>query len=365
MKNLLNTSQVVFLSCLLLGLPQVLQAAGNLFYAEVEIADESAKARRASIADAFHKILIKLTGNSKIKKHGSVSGLLKKSPDYVSQYRYRVDEVSSDTQQGNGAAQITRYIQVQFDETMVGRALAAAGIAIWEGSRPEVLLWAAYDQQGKPKLLSGETLPKAIDVLQQAAIDRGLPLQLPLMDLQDRAALSGADVWVGNEQAIKQASNRYSHDIILTAKVAGTEAGKWNGSWILRSREERTEFSRSGENMTQALARGMHRAADMLVQSYAPELIGEVSEPVSIRILQVANAGDFARVMNLIRRQNGVTKVLVKQMQADEIILDVWVSGDVRTLSSSLPLGGELTRVTEVSATSEAQFQGLSYLLNH
>lgn len=365
MKTPITNTKAIFLLCLLLGLAQTLAAAGNLFYAEVEIEDESAEARQASITSAFHKVLIKLTGNSKIKSHKGVSGLLKKSPDYVSQFRYRVDEMSSAAQQGDEPQQLTKYIQIQFDRTAVDRALTALGIATWEGSRPAVLLWLAYEQQGKPNLLDTETLPQAVPVLQQMAGDHGLPLQLPLMDLQDQAALSGADVWSTNEQAIKQASGRYPHDVILTAKITGSEGGKWHGSWVLYGRDEPREFTRSGENLAHVLKRGMDRAAELLAEIYAPVVTSGASDPVSVRILEVDTAGDYARVMGLFRQQGGVSRVAVKNMQIDTLLLNVWSSGGIQVLSNSLQLGGELIPVSDVEEAGEDQVQGLTFRIRH
>ena len=365
MKKIPASIKTISFLCLLLGLAQTLPAAANLFSEEVEIADESAEARQESITAAFHKVLIKLTGNSKIKNHEGVPALLKKSSDYVSQYRYRVEEMGSGTAQGDEPPRPTRYIQVQFDRTAVDRALAALGIATWEGTRPEVILWLAYEQHGKPRLLDAETLPQAIPVLQQAAGSSGMPLQLPLMDLQDQAALSGADVWKGDEQAIKQASVRYPHDVILTAKITGSEGGKWGGSWVLYNRGEPREFTRSGENLTRVLKRGMDRAADLLAEIYAPMATGEASEPVSVRILQVDTVGDYARVMDLLRQMGGGSRVSVKAMQADALLVDLWISGGVQALSNSLQLRGQLIPEPGVPGAGEAGAQELVFRLNH
>jgi Na+/H+ antiporter NhaD/arsenite permease-like protein len=71
--------RAVFYFCLMLGLSHLLHASTDLFYAEVEIENESAEARQASIANAFHKVLIKLTGNSKVGDQAGVARLLKQS----------------------------------------------------------------------------------------------------------------------------------------------------------------------------------------------------------------------------------------------------------------------------------------------
>ena len=365
MKKLPASIKTISFLCLLLGLAQTLPAAANLFYEEVEIADESAEARQDSIARAFHKVLIKLTGNSKIKSHQGVPGLLKKSPDYVSQYRYRVEEISGDPQPGAESRQATRYIQIQFDQAAVDRALADLGIAIWEGTRPEVLLWLAYTQQGKPRLLDAETLPEAIPLLQQAAAGSGIPLQLPLMDLQDQVALSGADVWNADEPAVRQASRRYPHDVILTAKVSGSEGAGWNGSWVLYNRDEPRKFTRSGENLTRVLKRGMDRAADLLAEIYAPVASGEASAPVSVRILQVDTVGDYARVMDLLNRLGSGSRVSVKSMQADSLRVDVWIRGGRQALSNSLQLRGQLIPEPGVPEAGGAAVEELVFRLNH
>lgn len=353
---------IVFLAGLLLGLAQSIPAGGDLYYAEVEIADESAKARQASIGKAFAIVLVKLTGNSKIRQQKGVSGLLGKSSDYVSQYRYRVGETSS-AEEGE-ASKTTRYIQISFDKAAVQRALAEAGISIWDGTRPEILLWLAYQQQDKPRLLEGDVLPQAVPLLQQAANKRGLTLQLPLMDLQDQAALSANDVWTDNEQVIKQASKRYPHSVILAGKVTQSEGEKWNGSWILYGRGERKEFSRSGDSLSRVLERGMARAADLLAEYFAPKTAVDGGQMVTIRVLQVNNAGDYMQVMNLMRQQSAVSRVSVKETLADKLILNVWLNGSIDALREGLSLGDELTPAADVPKTGETGFQGPSFQLN-
>ena len=46
--------------------------------------------------------------------------------------------------------------------------------------------------------------------LRARAAYRGMPLQLPLMDLEDQAGLTPADVWSGYQPGIRQASARYT-----------------------------------------------------------------------------------------------------------------------------------------------------------
>ena len=94
-------------------------------------------------------------------------------------------------------------------------------------------------------------------------------------------------------------------------------------------------------------------------------VIDDLSGTLQEFSLQVDSDGDYARLMHLINQQNGVSRVSVKQVRADELMLDVWVSGGVESLGNSLPLSGELIPVTDVQQVGEAQVHELSYRLNH
>ena len=62
---------------------------------------------------------------------------------------------------------------------------------------------------------------------------RGMPLQLPLLDLEDQTQLTPADLWSDYQPAIRQASARYPHDVIVVGRLRAQTDGRWRGAWSI------------------------------------------------------------------------------------------------------------------------------------
>src|SRR6185503_18770188 len=113
--------------------------------------------------------------------------------------------------------------QVGFISTQVDQALAALQKPVWGPERPLTLLWIAVDDGngGRALLGANDTAALGLDPnppgmterlaalrkdLQSVADERGLPITLPLLDLEDLGAVTFADVWGGFEDRVAGAS---------------------------------------------------------------------------------------------------------------------------------------------------------------
>src|SRR5258706_15949695 len=65
----------------------------------------------------------------------------------------------------------------------------------------------------------GERLAAVRKELLAVADERGLPVTLPLLDVQDLRAVTFADVWGGFEDRVAAASARYRADALLIGRV--------------------------------------------------------------------------------------------------------------------------------------------------
>jgi len=59
-----------------------------------------------------------------------------------------------------------------------------------------------------------------------------LPIAFPLLDLEDRAVIGITDVWGNFSDIIREASQRYSVDAILVARLH-KENNAWQGRWTI------------------------------------------------------------------------------------------------------------------------------------
>lgn len=85
----------------------------------------------------------------------------------------------------------------------------------------------------------------AAEPLRRAAQHRGLPLRLPLADLQEQL-VGNAQHIEGNDPApLREASERYGADALLAVHAREAD-GKWQGKWQLWLGDQREQGSAEG-----------------------------------------------------------------------------------------------------------------------
>ena len=340
---LFKRAWVQLLVLLLIGLPVALVADTSLYSAEAEIIDDSATARKKSIEEAFHQVLIQVTGDGEVTGRAGIPQLITQASDYVQQFRYRLEKPAADQPDQPPK----RFIVVQFDKASVDRALSSTSARAWSGSRPRVLVWLAQEVSAKRHLVNPETELEITHALNSAAGKRGVPLQLPLMDLQDQSNLTAGDIWAGYEAAILNASSRYPHNIVLTGKITGS--GKnWRIKWLLLDQGKSQTFHSSGSVLSSALADGIEATANKLLHDYAPVADGEGGESVLLRIVAVESTADYIRAMKILNNLDVVKRAAVSGGHADELIIRLWLAGSMGTLERTLALDGQLVPATHV-----------------
>ena len=99
-----------------------------------------------------------------------IGGYLKDPQQLISQYAFE-----------NGPP---LALVVDFDPTATGNALRAAGLPSWGANRPAVLAWWLNESADGSSLV-GDNQASA-EPLKRAAQNRGLPLRLPLADLDEQ-----------------------------------------------------------------------------------------------------------------------------------------------------------------------------------
>jgi hypothetical protein len=248
--------------------------------------------------------------------------------------------------------------QVGFIESKVDQALESRGRRVWGAERPLTLLWIAVDGGGGNRaLLSADDsdaalAPDMLPLMQSirmqvtdVASERGLPVVLPLLDLEDLAGIGFADVWGGFDERIEQASQRYRADAVLVGRVLVTELGADIQWTLLRGTERRAS---SGESVAEGL--------QWLADQYAAEY-GVVGGMRTLRLVvqDVETVDDYGRVMSYLDGLSSLQTVDVDSLADGVLTLHVASRGDADVLAKTFSLG----RVLEAaSAPGPASPQG-------
>ncbi len=333
--------KIVCLLVLCLSWPPLLSAmsVSGLYEAVVPVANQSDGERRQALHKAMWQVLVKLTGDTGIVNDGRAKPLINQAQDYIQQYRYM------DPKTENGSPRLW----VSFDTAAVSEALRQHGIATWGKERPATLVWLSVRDAGGEQLIGMEQ-PAADDknylqpVIQQAHA-RGIPLLLPLMDLEDTSKLQPADIRTGSINAIRTASARYPAEMVLAVSVGGAGGDNIRARWILLTGDDERgdSWSNEGESIEEVLNAGINRLADNLARRYAPRTFaGGDSTRLPLTVSAVNSLDDYARVQNYLAGLSGVSRVDVKEVRGDSVVFEVETLAGTAALEQAISIGRTL-----------------------
>ncbi len=323
--------QIVFL---LLFFVSVLHAAevDHLYLAEVAVADQGQQERNRAIAAGFRQMLIKVTGNRNVARHQGLAETFRKASRYVQQYRYRVEAAES------GQATERRYLKITFDKQAVDRTLRGNGLPVWGKSRPQLIVWAGFDNGGKRKLLVPEYDQQLITLFNRAADSRGVPLLFPLMDLQDQSAISASDLWGAFEGPVRSASERYQADAILMVRIKSS-GGVMRSSWSYIGKNDSRQWEFREQSLDSLANRGMNAVADHLASIYAPVGGGD-SQMINMQVSGLNTFADLLKVESFLKNQETVQSYQLRQTQADKVILALSLRSGLQSFMQVVQLSG-------------------------
>jgi hypothetical protein len=342
----LMTSGIVLAGALCAGTGGA-ATVGNLYRVTVT-PDPAATDRRAAAAQAgMATVLIRVTGNRNAPLDPELQSLLMDASKYLNSYAL--------LQQGQ--------TQVGFIPSQVDQALTALQKPVWPPERPLTLLWIAVDDGAGGRALLGandtpqlgaETTPAMTELLGQlreqlmaVADERGLPVQLPLLDLEDLNAVTFADVWGGFEDRIAAASQRYRADAILIGRVRPNVGGD-EVQWLLVVGGQRQLLDGL------AVRDGLDAAADRFAAQFAT--VGGAGS-AAITVLNVHSPTDYGRVISYLEKQSVLTAVDVDSFDNGVLKLRVTARGDAGVLGRILSLGSVLRPVPAESTAGALVFE--------
>ncbi|WP_457666679.1 DUF2066 domain-containing protein [Thiolapillus sp.] len=338
----MKISSTLFLLLSVLLLPAVaLPATPGLYSAEVPVTDPSPEARKDAIRLAFEKVLVKASGYRNLKGRKGMKTLLKHAEDYVQQFRYRNEPAKSREEPDR------RLMWVAFEKSAVKQALQQLGLSVWDKGRPEVLLWLAQEKGGKRALLDPERDVQVVQALKSAAEQRGLPLLLPIMDLEDQTALRVSDVWTVNRESVEAASSRYGEQLVLLGRLR-TSGSAWKAKWTLLLPDRQQEFSSSASTAEAALGSGIDKVMDWLADQFVPRSDAGEAGTVMLRFLGVGGLPDYAKLMQLLDSLDVISAYTIEESSGDQLLIRAKVRGGRDILAQRLSLEGALAPVASI-----------------
>ena len=353
MKLIFKTLIITFLATLSpLGFAGTVE---GLYSATIDVPDQSHAQRQKGFSLALAQVLVKTTGAKDISSRPGVNDALSQASNYMVKYAYlpRLEQ----TQTGQAPANPGIPLSVQFAKATIDGLMRKLDLPIWPANRPELLIWVLEQTASGYRFVEGSDLPRE---LQHSFQRRGLPIQLPLYDLQDQLALKPVDVWSLNEQKLNDAAKRYGTDHWLVLRYSKISSGAIRGSWYLTARNGNFSGEEAVLNTLQAESKGayLQSSADQVVDLFAGKMAYFADAEADLFRLVVENIGSFSAYSQLndfLGRLEIVNGVKVRSIEGDTIVLDLATEGESRVLLRALNKEPRLSRITQLEDDSPEQ----------
>lgn len=305
----------------------------DLYQAQLPVASQSEQDRLRLAPDLLKQVIIKVVGDRQAVQQADISALTTDAKRYIDQYSYQqITLRDSDTTSQQLA------LTIDFNEQGVNNALQQIGLPVWDKRRPETLFWIAADYEGQQRISAEGDDDLILATVEQIAKQRGIPLLLPLMDLQDQTQLTFNDVISGNSTAIQKASERYGASVIVTANLSGN-ADIAEVRWQAMLGDNTERWSSQGALQT-AIEDGINELADRLGRQFNMFYgTGGALSELTIQVSGVHDYAGYSRLIAYLESLQAVSDVKVGSLGGETLDLVLSIQGQPEKFQQLLSVG--------------------------
>lgn len=349
MKKILSIF-ILFISCVWFSQSGAVSLT-HLYETKVFVENKSVAKRKLAIRQALEKILIKVSGNSKVASVPEVQNQFSQAENYLQRYRYQRIPDSG------------YWLITNFNPLSVKRLLVSANQAVWGEERPQIITWMVIKQQPDDQLIysnSGSQVPR---LLYQLANFRGLPLILPILDKAALDQVTVDDVLNARLDKLSIVAKRYTAPTILLSTVTPGVTGPWSGDWYLLVDGENLHWQNQGDSLANIAQDGLNTTADLLASRYAILNISGSESEVDIIVGDINDVADYGRVMKYLKKLTAVKEVDVREIKSNAIRFHIVLNGDIHALNQAMKLHPLLIPADQATHTLSREI--LVYRLKH
>lgn len=326
--------------------PAQTRLVSDLYSAAVPVSDTGAGAgaRSEGFRRALEQVLVKLSGTREIGQAPEAAPILDRAPAYALRFSYREkrpDEV--DRRREQAEPRPVAELHVEFDGAALEKAMLNAGLPVWSANRPATLLWLGVDT-GRDRFVLAEDDDSAVrSTLMELAAARGVPLILPLMDLEDRRRVEFADIRGGFNENLVEAAGRYNVPVVMTGWLRKLSADRWSVEWSVHRDNTSSGWREWGAGLEEVLQAGVDGLADILAARYAVSAMpGGALRDVVLAVDGLETLDSYASVLKTLEAFVFVDQVTPVRVSRDRVDFRVRMRGQVQELERALTLSNKL-----------------------
>lgn len=306
----MQTSKMKYLLILTLffTLPLFAVVVPHLYDATLIAPTRSEAERQDLLKQGLLQVLEKISGDTQLQRKSVINDALQHAADFVEQYTYQGQRIT-----------------IRYSPDLINHLLEQAGGTIWGSKRPSVLLWLGIEQNLQRRLVGVDTDLDLQAQLQSIASAKGLPLFLPLMDLEDVGLITVTDVWHADLLTVQRASERYNPQVILLGQIIAplSEKHGWQGSWQLLHANQNASWQAQTPTLEALLQQSIQETIRHLLGRYETKKPLIEGASIVLGIQNVHSVEDFRELETYLSSLEQISEINVLQLKDHHVILKV------------------------------------------
>ena len=325
-----------------------------LYQVDQYVADQSEQTRRQAAQRSLLRVVSRVSGLVSVPRNASITQALRNPERYYAKYVYfdpkgvdpnglnRIDNAK----ESDATALAVRFT---FQPAMIKQLARSAKLPTWWSRRPLTLVWMVLDEpDGRSVVDQGAVSIRS--ALDYAAHQRGLPVLLPAMDLDDSLLVSTAVVWGKFTDVLDQASDRYNAGQYLLGRFSVQEIlGErfFTGEWLVRSEDGDTSRFIRGSDIDTVASIGIDMAAQSVLDQHL--VFADAQRQHELVVSGINDIRAYSSLLDYLQSLEFVDDVMLLSMRRNTLKLRVNTAATDEQLHSLLVDDGRFARAAEAT----------------
>ncbi|MEZ8988717.1 DUF2066 domain-containing protein [Vibrio breoganii] len=254
-------------------------------------------------------------------------------------------------------------LKMSFNPKQIQALLAQADLPYWPDERARLLVWVVEDN-GYDRTISWEQSQRtSIENLRYVAAQKGLPITVPVGDIDDVTSIQPTEVWGNFTKQISDSSRRYDVDAVVVARIT-RNGSQQNLRWTLYDDKPQFiadaslspvtgEASGTNKQVTETFVADLGR---YYAQKSSAKASGEIASSVVVNFKGVAEAQSFFNIERMLEDLSSVASVELMHVMGSSVDFRVNLITDTADFDRQILRSNKVTKVeAAVEPVTEAQ----------
>ena len=239
-------------------------------------------------------------------------------------------------------------LDVTFAPSLVEQKMTQLNIPIWGAVRPSVLVWVVIENEGERSILGTSDENILISQLEQSSAVKGVPLFLPVADLEDVNNINIDELWGLFSNSAEQSSKRYNADAVVIVRMKESLEGNWAGNWLIELKGTQYYGSLIDKSSVSVIAALVANIADTLSKKYAiGQQFDTSSDRLSIEVNEINSFDDFVDINNYLLGLPPVSDVKMTMVNSNKLYFHLKLLVSHEQFYEHIELGNTLEPIIE------------------